>query len=110
MGCGALCGDTTTAETINDRHSKRSYSKALESIIANQPLATSTPYAAFLNNYYQLPDPYHLRSSPQLVSGEEVSEAVMLKWKLVVFGLDKDDTKYCECLGLSNEDKSLIIK
>lgn len=34
----------------------------------------------------------------------------MMKWKLVVFGLDKDDKKYCECLGLSNQDKSLIIK
>jgi hypothetical protein len=52
MGCGALCGDTTTAESINDRHSKRSYSKAIESIIANQPLAASPTYAAFLSDYH----------------------------------------------------------
>lgn len=64
MGCGALCGDTTTAESINERHSKRSYSKVIESIIANQPLATSPTYAPFLNDYHQHPEPYHLRNGP----------------------------------------------
>ncbi len=110
MGCGALCGDTSTADTIVDRHSKHSYNQVIEQITANQPLAASPLYANFLHDYHQRPDAYQLRSRPQLVSGEAVSDAVLLKWKLVVFGLDKDDKKYCECLGLSNEDKSLIIK
>jgi hypothetical protein len=42
------------------------------------------------------------------VRGEPLPDAVLRKWKLVVLGLDKDDSEYCECLGISREGRSLV--
>jgi hypothetical protein len=36
MGCGALCGDTTTVENTTDRHSKQTYQKLLDELKHNQ--------------------------------------------------------------------------
>lgn len=95
MGCGALCGDTATADTLLNRYSQKHYQQMLQQIKQNPELMASPLYATFMNEYRRHPEPYHLHNRPQLVEGETVSDAVLLKWKLVVFGLDKDDKKYC---------------
>lgn len=35
MGCGALCGDTTTATNITDRYSKQAYQKLIQELKLN---------------------------------------------------------------------------
>ncbi len=36
MGCGALCGDTTTADSIASHRSKQAFGKLIAQLQANQ--------------------------------------------------------------------------
>lgn len=44
-----------------------------------------------------------------MVRGEEIKSGVLLKWRLVLLGLDRNDKAYSECVGLGSSDPESII-
>ena len=46
---------------------------------------------------------FHLSIKPQIVF-ESIPQNVLLRWKIVLFGLDKNDEKYVNSLGLPEDD------
>lgn len=64
-------------------------------------LATRKSIETFIALYKQNHKKFHLFAKPHLSKEEEVSNDILIKWKLVLFGLDSDQIKYSDCLGLA---------
>ena len=102
MGCGAICGDNNAVEAVNKQNNVH---QNMQSLITNlnktSILATKKSIETFIELYKQNPKNFHLAPKPHLTTAETVTNDILIKWKLILFGLDSDKKKYCNCLGLS---------
>jgi hypothetical protein len=102
MGCGAICGDNNAVEAVNKHNNAHQIMQSLITTLNKTSiLATKKSIETFIELYKQNPKKFHLSPKPHLTADEEVSNDILIKWKLVLFGLDSDKKKYSNCLGLS---------
>ena len=63
-------------------------------------LVTKKSIETFIELYKQKPTKFQLSPKPYLSKEDLIPNDVLIKWKLVLFGLDSDQKKYSDCLGL----------
>lgn len=104
MGCGAICGDNNAVQTSNKFNSAQHTMQILiPSLNKGSVLATKKSIETFIDLYRQNPNKYDLSPKPYLTTDEVVPVEVLLKWKLVLYGLDSDQKRYSDCLGLADK-------
>jgi hypothetical protein len=102
MGCGAICGDSSTVATSTSRESHRAFQNILPHLNKNSKLAPNQVFEAFVSDYSTNFSSFHLTVPFHLTKDEPISSNVLLKWKMILFRLDAEDKEYCNCLGLSD--------
>jgi hypothetical protein len=104
MGCGAICGDNNAVEAGNKLNIARHTMEILvPSLNKGSVLVTKKSIETFIELYKQNPTKFQLSPKPLLSKEEVVPNDVLIKWKLVLFGLDSDQKKYSDCLGLPDK-------
>jgi len=104
MGCGAICGDSTSANTTATAHSINIMHQLLPLLNKTSTLATSNAYQHFIMMYRLDAKKFHFKVKDSLEKDEEISDDVLVRWKLVLYGLDSDLKSYTNCLGLPASD------
>lgn len=90
MGCGAICGDSVAEAGSTTVTVIRTMQALLPLLNKTSFLLSKQTYRTFLNMYHQDPKRFHLFPKKHILKDEPFPEEVLLRWKLVLFGLDSD--------------------
>lgn len=100
MGCGAICGDEGAQSVTSISIAITTMQKLLPQLAKTSSLLTIQTYTTFMDMYTENAKQFHLLPKSPLSKDEQVPEDVLVRWKIVLYGLDNDKQHYAQCLGL----------
>lgn len=97
MGCGAV--ETSQNMSKHFNYSQQTLQTLLPKIKVNNPLLEESHYEHFACSLRQSEPAYILALPTSVPEEEAVPVSILQKWRIVLYGLEKEDYTYRRCLG-----------
>lgn len=104
MGCGAICGENGSPLQKPYLYSHQALVQLLPHLNKSPHFLTDRSCKAFVKAIQENPDKFILRIPQRIPPKEILFQGIMEKWKILLYGLDKDIQPYCNCLGFSQKN------